>query len=262
VNTTGTTSGDTSGTTSGYTTGTTTAGTGYALHSDIRYLPDAEDLQALDVYVPAGAAPAGGWPAVIYVHGGAFAMGDKAEGGPSMEYALLALDHGFAMVSVNYRLVGVPQVALEIDDVWAALRWVAENAGGYGIDGSKLAFLGPSAGASLTSVVGARANAGSGPKVAAVIGISGAYQVTKSADYLDANSPPFYLAHGTKDSAVDIRASEDFRTALDSMGIPCVFVAAEGADHCRAVDDPHIYKVLGEMGKLDEAYVWLKGIIG
>ena len=241
--------------------GNTKAGTGYTLHGDIPYLPDAEALQALDVYMPAGAAPAGGWPAVIYVHGGAFVAGDKADGGPSMDYALLALDHGFAMVSVNYRLVGVPQVALEIDDVWAALRWVAENAGEYGVDKAKLAFLGPSAGASLASVVGSRANAEGGPKVSAVIGISGAYQVTKSAEYLNTHTPPFYVAHGTKDSAVNISASEDFCAALDKAGIPHVFVAAEGADHCRPMDDPHIYKVLDEMGKLSEAYEWLKGQI-
>ena len=240
------------------TTGNTKAGTGYTLHSDIRYLPDADALQALDVYIPTSAAPTGGWPAVIYVHGGAFTMGDKADGGPSMDYALLALDHGFAMVSVNYRLVGVPQVALEIDDVWAALRWVAENAGEYGIDKAKLAFLGPSAGASLTSIVGARANAEGGPTVAAVIGISGAYQVTKSAEYLNAQAPPFYIAHGTKDSAVGISASEDFCAALEKTGITYVFVVAEGADHCRAMDDPDIYKVLSEMGKLHEAYEWLK----
>jgi acetyl esterase/lipase len=238
-------------------TGQTKAGTGYTLYSDIKYLPDAEDLQALDVYIPDGAAPAGGWAAVIYVHGGAFTMGDKADSGPSMEYALLALDHGFAMVSVNYRLVGAQQVALEIDDVWAALRWVAENAEVYRIDTTKLALLGPSAGASLVSVVGARANAEGGPIVNAVIGISGAYQVTKSADYLGADTPPFYLAHGTKDPAVAISASEDFRDALHEAGVPCVFVAVEGAEHCRAVDNPDIYKVLDEMGKLNEAYEWL-----
>ena len=242
-------------------TGSTQAGTGYNLYPDIKYLPEGVELQNLDIYVPVGTAPAEGWPTVIYAHGGAFIMGDKADAGTSLDYALMALDNGFAMVSVNYRLTGMDNVAPEIDDVLAALRWLAENAGAYGLDAGKLAFLGMSAGAGLTSAAAAMAGAEGGPGVVATISISGAFHITKSADYLDANTPPFYIAHGTKDSAVNVSVSEDFCAALDKAGVPYVFVAVEGADHCRPSDDPSIYKVLQEMGKLNDAYVWLKNLI-
>jgi len=239
-------------------TGVTKAGTGFRLYPDLVYVPEGGKGQDLDVYVPDGAAPADGWPTVIYAHGGAFIMGDKADAGSSLDYALMALDNGFAMVSVNYRLAGMDHIDLEIDDVWAALRWVAENAGSFGLDAGKLAFLGASAGASLTSAVAGKA--GGGPGVIATISVSGAFHASKSADYLDANTPPFYVAHGTKDSAVSFSVAEAFRAALEKAGVPHVFMAVEGADHCRPNDDPSIYRVLAEMGKLNDAYVWLKDI--
>lgn len=238
----------------------TKAGTGYRLYADLRYLPGTEELQKMDVYVPDGVAPTEGWPAVIYVHGGGFSAGDKADEGPSLDFARLALDHGFAMASVNYRLTGIQDVGPEIEDLRAALRWLAEKAGDFGINRDKLAYFGPSAGAGLTSVEAARAYLEGGQRVIGVIGISGAYHVTKTADYLGAGAPPFYIAHGTKDSLVGFGVSEDFCTALEKAGVPHVLVAAEGAEHCRSVDDPHIYKILEEMGKLDEAYIWLRKI--
>ena len=236
----------------------TKAGTEYHLISDVQYLPYGGEFQALDLYIPAGEAPARGWPLVIYAHGGAFKMGDKADEGPSLDFARMALDHGFAMASVNYRLFDMDEVEPEIEDVWAALRWLVLNSDALGVDRFRFAFLGASAGAALTASVAARASMMGGPWVAAVISISGAFHVTKTADDLHEDAPPFYIAHGTKDSAVSFSVAGDFRAALEKYGVPCKFVAAEGADHCRATDDPHIYRVLDEMGKLNDAYVWLR----
>ena len=240
----------------------TAKGTEYRPHMNIQYSPDADPLQKLDVYVPGGTAPTAGRPLVVYVHGGAFKMGDKADPGPSLDYALKALDYGFVMASVNYRLTGSEQVEPEIEDVWAALRWLSANAESYKyrINREKIAFLGASAGAGLASVVAARANKGDGPSVKAVVGISGAYHITKTAEELHPGAPPFYIAHGTKDSALDLSVSEDFCAALKAAGVPYEFAIAEGADHCRADDKPHIYQVLEETGKLDDAWVWLRKI--
>ena len=243
------------------TTDTTKSGTDYTLYGDLQYLPYGGEYQSLDLYIPEAGAPAKGWPLVIYAHGGAFKMGDKASAGPSLDYALMALDHGFAMASVNYRLFDMDQVEPEIEDVWASLRWLAFNADSFGLDRTSFAFLGASAGAALTASVAARVSMGAGPWVAAVISISGAFQVTKTAEDLHPEAPPFYIAHGTEDSAVRFGVAEDFCRALKEQGVPYEFVAVEGADHCRADDDPHIYQVLDETGKLNDAYLWLREIL-
>lgn len=240
--------------------GSTKAGTTYWLYPDLVYLPGGTRQQNLDIYIPDAAAPGGGWPTVIYAHGGAFIMGDKADAGSSLDYALMALDNGFAMISVNYRLAGMDHIELEISDVWAALQWVGENASLCGLDPAKLAFLGASAGASLTSAVAAKAGLGSSTRVIATISISGAFHATRTADYLDAHTPPFYIAHGTKDSAVRFSVAEDFCAALSKAGVSYHFEAVEGADHCRPNDDPSIYKVLDGVGKLNDAYDWLRRI--
>ena len=76
--------------------------------ADISYA-SASDRDALDLYLPAASRP----PVVIWVHGGAFMMGDKAE--PQSLDALLAA--GFAVVSVNYRLTDTAIWPAQLEDI-------------------------------------------------------------------------------------------------------------------------------------------------
>ena len=58
--------------------------------------------QRLDVFLPGvGEGP---FPALIYVHGGGFAMGDKRD--DHLTPYLEALERGIAVVAVEYRLSG------------------------------------------------------------------------------------------------------------------------------------------------------------
>src|SRR5512137_2443883 len=76
--------------------------------------------QELDIYLPdEGAGP---FPVIFYIHGGAFALGDKR----NIEVLpyLHGLAHGYAVVSVNYRLSGEAVFPAGLQDVKAAIRWV------------------------------------------------------------------------------------------------------------------------------------------
>ena len=92
-------------------------------------------------------------PLVLFVHGGGWKRGDK-----KMMQGSAKLSHwqsqGYAVASVNYRLVPDATVEQQADDVAAAIAWFRENAARLGIDPGKIVIVGHSAGAHLVSLVG------------------------------------------------------------------------------------------------------------
>ena len=97
-----------------------------------------------DVYTPPGAT--GSMPGVLLLHGGGWRAGDRAQLGA---YGIQLGLAGFVCVSSSYRLVGDTPLPAQIHDTKAAIRWMRANAARLGIDQSKLAILGASAGAHL-----------------------------------------------------------------------------------------------------------------
>jgi len=129
---------------------------------DIRYAttPGVEaNLQSLDIYLP-DPAPANPMPVVIWVHGGAWKGGDKAN---KMQYKpSLFTGVGYCFVSVNYRLspdsFAMDNPArvmhpIHVQDVAAAIAWVYTHIASYGGDPTRMALLGHSAGGHLVSLV-------------------------------------------------------------------------------------------------------------
>jgi acetyl esterase/lipase len=105
--------------------------------------------QKLDVYLPdEGDGP---FPVVLYIHGGAFAHGDKL----NIEVLpyLKSLARGYAVVSVNYRLSGEAIFPAGLQDVKAAIRWVRANSAQYHLDGNRIAAWGSSSGGHCTAMV-------------------------------------------------------------------------------------------------------------
>ena len=104
----------------------------------------------LDIYVPnSGSGP---FPVIVAIHGGAFLMGDKADG--QLTPMLAGLDRGYAVVSINYRLSNEAKFPAQINDVKAAIRFVRANAGTYGLDPNEFAAWGGSSGGYLAAMLG------------------------------------------------------------------------------------------------------------
>lgn len=123
---------------------------------------DASDRNVLDVYLPTLTEPA---PAlVLWVHGGAFRMGDKS--GPQSIDALLGA--GFAVASMNYRLSAEAIWPAQLDDVTTAYRYLQDNAAAFGIDPDRIALFGASAGGFLVSTAGIALTADGMPPAAVV----------------------------------------------------------------------------------------------
>ena len=110
------------------------------------------DLLSLDIHAPADAHNA---PVVMWVHGGGYAIGDKAYQMP--DKITLFNEQGWILVSVNYRLSvpdkGAAQYPDHYLDVAAAVAWVREHIPAYGGDSNRIALLGHSAGADIVSNV-------------------------------------------------------------------------------------------------------------
>ena len=106
--------------------------------------------QSLDLYLPAAPGPR---PLVVYVHGGGWVAGDKANADDVANIAPLVA-HGFAVASVNYRLATEARFPAQIDDVRAALGWLRSHAADLGLDADRVAAFGVSAGAHLAVLLG------------------------------------------------------------------------------------------------------------
>ncbi|MGA2999449.1 alpha/beta hydrolase [Bradyrhizobium sp.] len=118
---------------------------GIKVERDIRYGPAERNL--LDVF--ASVTDSSAQPVLIFVHGGAFAAGDKhAAGSPFYDnVALWAARHGFIGINMTYRLAPQSRWPAGAEDIALAVKWVTNNIGSRGGDGSRIYLVGHSAGA-------------------------------------------------------------------------------------------------------------------
>lgn len=90
-------------------------------------------------------------PVLLYLHGGGFVIGGlDTHDSLCRQFALRA---GVAVLSLDYRLAPEHRFPAAVDDSFAALRWLAtDGAAALGLDGSRLAVGGDSAGGTLSAV--------------------------------------------------------------------------------------------------------------
>ena len=130
---------------------------------------EARDLDAegpagpvpLRLYRPLGSQPGTVLPALIYVHGGGFVIGNRDT--HDVLCRQLANASGCAVVSVDYRLAPEAPFPAAVEDSMAATRWIHANAASLGVDPGRLAIGGDSAGGNLAAVVSILARDAGGP---------------------------------------------------------------------------------------------------
>jgi acetyl esterase/lipase len=226
--------------------------------SDVAFLGAARK-EKLDVYFPFGAARTDR-PAVVFIHGGGFTAGDKAEYRSASVSADLCRA-GYVVVSCNYVLgsKSAPGVwPQNIADCRQAIRWLRMHAKELGVNPEKIAVAGGSAGGYLALMVGlsddktgpgGEAGAQVSAKVSGVIDMYGVVDFSKhgagdipgvpAADqrnYLpvtqcDANDPAVLILHGTADTTVDIAQSTEMAKALRTAKTSYEYVMVDGAPH-------------------------------
>ena len=120
----------------------------------------------IDIHIPKGAAPTNGWPCIMYIHGGGWDVGGKEfsgnENGLNRAWAEYMMEQGYAIVSVEYRLMDGEVFYWDIQyswpqpvhDVRAAMEWLNGHADDYNIDLTRFVMWGHSAGAQLAMFAG------------------------------------------------------------------------------------------------------------
>src|SRR5580704_9791955 len=112
------------------------------------------------VYSPNAQSPS---PALIYFHGGGWVLGDLE----SHDHVCRALANSAPCVvlSVDYRLAPEHKFPAAVHDSFAATQWIADHAREVGVDASRIAVGGDSAGGNLAAVVSQIARDRGGPKL-------------------------------------------------------------------------------------------------
>lgn len=132
----------------------------YVAATDVLELPRAPLPRVQDFSLPAAdsaplrarlyAASADRLPVLLYLHGGGFTIGNFDTHDSLCRQ--LALRSGAAVVALEYRLAPEHRFPCAVDDAWAALKWLAAEAHTLGLDGTRLAVGGDSAGGTLAAV--------------------------------------------------------------------------------------------------------------
>ncbi len=252
---------------------------GFQVKKNIPYL-GSERKERMDAYLPADIfqRPV---PAILLIHGGGWRRGDKADG-RERSFAQFLTNHGYAVFSINYLLnegsrdksgnVEVKKLAWpqNLYDCKSALRYIRKEADHFGVDPERIAVMGGSAGAILSTLVAATANAdsinqgglytGQSNAVSCVVYFYGDYDTrgrnsspfygyspkaskTDEAEaspitYFDDNLPPFFITHGTKDSRLPVERSRKLVKELKQRGIDYVYIEVKGGEHSYDLNPP------------------------
>ena len=115
-------------------------GRGERVQKNIAYSEAGGDRTRLDVYSPDHGK---NQPVVIWIHGGAWQIGDKA----NVQLKPKAFsEQGFVFVSVNYRFHPKVTSKEQAGDIARAIRWVHDHIGDHGGDPGRVFLMGHSAG--------------------------------------------------------------------------------------------------------------------
>ena len=123
-------------------------------------IPGSPDVPAR-TYVPRGQRLRA---ALLFVHGGGWTTGSIAEA--NEHCGGLAAEADVVVLSVGYRLAPEHPFPAGLDDVYAALVWLSGNAASLGVDPSRIAVGGASAGGNLAAAVALLARDAGGPAIA------------------------------------------------------------------------------------------------
>jgi acetyl esterase/lipase len=234
---------------------------GTTVEKDLAY--GKHERNKLDIAVPKGDGP---FPLLVWIHGGGWEAGDKANFGAFANQ----IARGYAVATINYRYSKQAVFPAQILDAKAAVRFLRANAKKYKFDTSHVGVGGASAGGHISALLGTTANVkeleGEDAKpddtrVQAVFDLFGPTDLAKLSPAVAKDNPvtrllggttgalkdlaasgtpqthvtkddaPFLILHGDKDTLVPLGQSESLHAALKKEGVESELVVVKGAGH-------------------------------
>lgn len=111
---------------------------------DLAYGPESDER--LDLFLPSGDPPPGGWPVLLWVHGGAFVSGGRDNIG---NYLQILAARGYATIAPDYTLAPTARHPRPTEQMLEALLWLEGAADNHGLDPTRIVLAGDSAGSHI-----------------------------------------------------------------------------------------------------------------
>jgi acetyl esterase/lipase len=227
---------------------------------DLRYGP-AGRRNALDIWRPVDIPGGELRPALLYVHGGAWVIGDKELQGLMTIHELAAA--GWVCFSMNYRLSPRATFPDHLDDVKAAIAWIRGHGAAHGADPSFLVLAGGSAGAHLAALAALDPTT----RVQGCVAYYGVYDLSEHEEpsptaafrrqflervvfkarhaddpapfvaaspiaQITPEAPPFFVLHGARDTLVPVEQARRFVARLRQVSrAPVAYAELPGTQH-------------------------------
>ena len=228
----------------------------YTLNADVAYGPLPR--QRLDIYRPTDAAPAAGWPVVVFFYGGSWNRGEKAD----YKFVGEALaSRGVLTLVADYRLYPAVRYPAFLKDSALALGYGLNEAKRLGGDVKRVFVMGHSAGGYNAAMLALDARwlgeIGHAPKeLAGFIGLAGPYDFfpmtnpdtqpvffhpnypphTQPLEFAASTAPRTFLGAAVKDSLIEPqRNTVGLATKLKSVGVPVTLKMYDSVSHITLV---------------------------
>lgn len=172
-------------------------------------------------------------PAIVIVHGGGWAAGDKRDA----VYTNLLVDYamkGYVTFSVNYRLTNVAPMPACIEDVEASVAWIKAHAAEYGVDPQRIGSFGHSAGGHLSLMLGVKG------LVTCAVGGAPPTEIGNPNNpwdkhpewwpigYIKKETAPILILQGSEDPIVRPNLTDDFVEKMHKVGNKVEYIKAKG----------------------------------
>jgi acetyl esterase len=170
------------------------------LRVDDRHVPAEHGDIPIRVYTPEESVGAQ-HGVLLWFHGGGWVLGDIETADATCR--ALANRAGAVVVSVDYRLAPEHQAPIALDDCLAALTWTVENAELLGVDVTRVAVGGDSAGGNLAALLCQRVLADFGPDIDFQLLVYPVTDLTLSHGSIEENADGYFLTKATMEWFVD-----------------------------------------------------------
>ncbi len=222
------------------------------VQKDVAYGEHAR--QKLDIYRPASTAPAGGWPVVVFLYGGSWNTGDRAD----YKFVGAAMaSRGVLTLVADYRLYPEVRYPDFLDDSAMAVAYGLREAARLGGNPKRVFVMGHSAGGYNAAMVALDArwlqHAGQSPaSLAGWVGLAGAYEFlpienpdakpvffhpnyppgTQPITHASRQSPPVFLGAAKQDKLVNPqRNTQALADKLQAAGVPVTLKFYDRVNH-------------------------------
>jgi acetyl esterase/lipase len=233
--------------------------------------------QTMDVYLPASGGP---WPVLVYVHGGSWMKGDKAEAaglGAGMT------PQGYVVASLDYRMYPAVKFPGMIEDLKCAIRSLRAHAAEYNLDPQRIAVMGASSGGHLAALLGTSDESAGwdvgeyidqSSRVQAVIAMAVPADLTRKfsnaniqtlilvafgrkqieagspVTHVTPDDPPFLIFHGDRDAVIPFEQGQILYDKLTEAGVPAQLVIVRNGDHSLTAVDGSATPTLDEINQM------------